>query len=324
MTQSRHPVQGMTLVELLVVIAVLSALLALLLPAVQLCREAARKITCRNNLRQLSLAIQSHESLHGHLPTGGWGWRWTGDPDRGFGPQQPGGWVFNLLPFLEQAQLRKMGTALAFDEKAKLLAESAAIPLPVLVCPSRRSPRPQPYVHRFDYVNASRPSAVARSDYAACSGDFAPDVAAGKGRGPQSLAEGDSHRFHWRDVDLTGAVFRRSTVRLATISDGLSNTYLVGEKYLARVHYVSGTGQNDDQHMLVGFDSDTLRTTDPNFPPLADTRSTASDHAFGSAHASAFHIALADGAVTSISYAVDREIHRARGNRGDGAPAGQP
>ena len=94
-----------TLIELLVVIAIIGILIALLLPAVQAARESARQLRCSNNLKQLGLAAVNHEEAHGHFPTGGWGWGWVGDPDRGFSKHQPGGWVFNLLPFLEQEAL---------------------------------------------------------------------------------------------------------------------------------------------------------------------------------------------------------------------------
>jgi prepilin-type N-terminal cleavage/methylation domain-containing protein len=91
-----------TLVELLVVIAIIAILVSLLLPAVNSAREAARRIQCVNQLRQIGLAAILHEDAHKFYPSGGWSKDFTGDPNRGFGEDQPGGWLFSVLPFLEE------------------------------------------------------------------------------------------------------------------------------------------------------------------------------------------------------------------------------
>src|SRR3954470_11488598 len=101
MCQRRSTV-GFTLVELLVVIAIIGILVALLLPAVQAARESARRQQCSNNLKQLALGALNHHDVHKIFPTGGWGWFWVGDADRGFKRDQPGGWVYNVLPFIEE------------------------------------------------------------------------------------------------------------------------------------------------------------------------------------------------------------------------------
>src|SRR5205085_9461895 len=98
---SRARVKGFTLVELLVVIAIIGVLVALLLPAIQAAREAARRAQCKNNVKQAALACLNYESALKYLPAGGWGYKWMGDPNHGPGKEQPGGWIYGILPYLE-------------------------------------------------------------------------------------------------------------------------------------------------------------------------------------------------------------------------------
>ena len=96
-------IAGFTLVELLVVITIIGILMSLLLPAVQSARESGRQAQCANNLKQLGLACLSHANSIGWFPSSGWGWQWAGDPNQGFGLNQPGGWLYNILPLLRPA-----------------------------------------------------------------------------------------------------------------------------------------------------------------------------------------------------------------------------
>ena len=103
---ARQHNRGFTLVELLVVIAIIGILIALLLPAIQAAREAARRMQCSNNLKQIGQACLSHVDSLKFFPTGGWGWGWAGEASRGFGPGQPGGWAYNILPYMELKRLQ--------------------------------------------------------------------------------------------------------------------------------------------------------------------------------------------------------------------------
>ena len=114
---SHRSLHGFTLVELLVVITIIGMLVGLLLPAVQSAREAGRQTQCKNNLKQLGIAMLAHHEANGFFPSGGWGWYLVGDPDRGTGPNQPGGWCYTILPYLDQDPLFRMGAGMTDAQK---------------------------------------------------------------------------------------------------------------------------------------------------------------------------------------------------------------
>jgi prepilin-type N-terminal cleavage/methylation domain-containing protein/prepilin-type processing-associated H-X9-DG protein len=136
--------RAFTLVELLVVIAIIGILVALLLPAIQAAREAARRNSCKNNLKQLALGCLNQESSVGHFPSGGWGNKWVGDADRGAGKEQPGGWLYSILPYIEQPALHTMPKDGQFGGEPSDAQRAGAVRLmestiDIINCPSRRS-----------------------------------------------------------------------------------------------------------------------------------------------------------------------------------------
>ena len=155
-----------TLVEILVVISLIGVLVALLLPGVQAARESARRSSCSNNMKQIGLAVKLHTDSHRIFPTGGWGADWVGDPDKGYGPKQPGGWIYNVLPYVEEANLRDRGKGQPDNAKRTILSEVMQTPIEVFNCPSWRLARAYPYTGPPTLKNAQPPERVAKSDYA--------------------------------------------------------------------------------------------------------------------------------------------------------------
>ncbi|TWT41348.1 DUF1559 family PulG-like putative transporter [Botrimarina hoheduenensis] len=320
---------GMTVVEILIVITIIALLLQLALPAVEMSREAARQTQCLNNLRQIGLAAQLHVTTHGHFPTGGWSSVWSGDPKRGYGPDQPGGWCYNVLPYLEEVSLHDMGLELApIDQRAEG-AKMFETPVPVFVCPSRRLVRAWPFARTL--YNIADTDKAGRSDYAANIGSLEPRDQ--RSPGPVSYADakdwvkGNDIFKNWAAMGHNGVVYQRSKVSPAKVTDGLSKTFFGGEKFLSPAHYKDGNSHGDDQSLYIGFDRDTARSTNTLHPPLRDAKRESAwmrygdsadviDWNFGSPHLSSCNFVHCDGSVNKVAYDVDMELFSAMGSRG--------
>jgi len=314
----RRCASGVTLVELLVVLAIIGILVALILPAVQMVRESGRQLQCQNNLKQLGLAMHAHHDSYRHLPTNGWGHAWVGDPDRGFDRRQPGGWVYNVLPFVEQQTQRELGAGAPPPEKRTALVELLRTPTFVFVCPSRRSAELHPFSSPVPLRNVDPTADVAKTDYAVNAGDFFVST----GPGPLSLSPTDIRNYAWPDTSkVTGVCFMGSQINFSAVQDGTNNTYLLGEKYINLDDREAGNG-GDDQTMFIGDDADIRRWT--TGPPLRDTQRVVSKEAFGSMHPAVAYFVLCDGSVKGIAYTIDEQVHRRLGNRHDGHPVQVP
>jgi prepilin-type N-terminal cleavage/methylation domain-containing protein/prepilin-type processing-associated H-X9-DG protein len=322
------PPAGFTLVELLVVIAIIGILTALLLPAVQSARESARRATCVNHLKQIGLASMNHLDVHKHFPTDGWGYKWLGDPDRGFGRRQPGGWLFNLLPYLEQQTLWELGSGMEPTSAARREANRQRLStiVPIYNCPSRRESALWPYQDWMPVPDQPRYTnpvyRVQRSCYAINGGRYTSP-----GAGPVDLSETNVEAFRAFVTQnifpyVTGISHTQSEVRPAQVSDGLSKTYLIGEKYLNPDHYTTGQSSVDGEMVFMGSNGDIesfVEFAGQVRPPLPDTKGVEEDFGrFGSAHSGAFNMVLCDGSVHAIRYEVNDEIHRRLGFRSDG------
>lgn len=301
--QNRVNRRGFTLVELLVVITIIGILIALLLPAVQSVREAARQTKCRNRIRQIALACQNYESMFRDLPG------YSGevppflvdfDSRRSYDARFNGGnWIIQAMALMEQADLApplaKIGAApsIAPTDRVQQHVQSA---VSTFHCPTRRDadayPLLEPYLSRYGATGG-------RTDYAMCGG-------------PASVNEAD-HRVIESEYDGVWRLGGRTT--LSRVFDGLSHTYLVGEKAMDSLKYTTGDCFGD-RAPLAGYTG--IGTTTHSYvrfaarqPALDTPDNCLSCHDFGSAHPHGWNAAMVDGSVKMLTYTQDINIHRA-------------
>ncbi len=348
--------RGFTLVELLVVIAIIGVLVALLLPAVQAAREAARRTQCKNNLKNIALASLNHENSNGFYPSSGWGFKWTGDPDFGYGKSQPGGWAYDVLDYMEGNSIRAIGKGLdggaPGTPKGQALGVLKSTVFPMMHCPSRRPAVGYPAIE--ESFNANQPAVLGKTDYAINGGTKAEIL----GGGPTIECLNtypdcgwNSEAELWLQEHFDGVSTYRSEVSIAQITDGTSNTLLVAEKYLNPNDYDTGRSCVDNNSLFQGNDWDTNRWVvggtlmrarpvyihlDPGSPDELDSTKTAErmprqdtpgfegcTKRFGSVHSAGLNGSFCDGSVRFISYDIDPWVYYSYGSRNDGAAASE-
>jgi prepilin-type processing-associated H-X9-DG protein len=131
------------------------------------------------------------------------------------------------------------------------------------------------------------------------------------------LKTGDDPAF-WKSrlyqtKDFTGVIFLRSQIRMADITNGGSNTYMAGEKYIIATQYDTGKDEGDDEAMLTGMDGCISRCT--GTPPLRDSPYLSDHFSFGSAHPGGCNMLYCDGRVEPVAYSVDPVVHKKAGSR---------
>lgn len=299
---------GFTLVELMVVIAIIGIMIGLLLPGVQAVRESARLMQCTNRLKQIALACHNYHSAFKELPGyGGESAPFLVQPFPGRDPSQIGGgtWITQAMLFLEQDHLAKQIQPLAGSSVLSLtprVEQAVQAPVSTLHCPSRRDARPyplvEPYVSRYG-------NSGARTDYAMNGG---PAKELFGSERPSTLP--------WIKVTGDGAWIMGRRVKFSRILDGLSHTYLIGEKAIDLNKIDTGTSFGD-RSPISGYHSEQMSSHSyvryAARSPKIDTYDNCLEcHDFGSTHPAGWNAAFADGRVTTISYSLDLLIHKAQ------------
>ena len=331
--------RGFTLIELLVVIAIIAILIALLLPAVQQAREAARRTQCKNNMKQVILALHNHHDVKNRFPPGtniGRSW-WVNmnaaptqynEPPAGYrtGSSYPNeapcySWMFFILPYVEQANVYQIpnpslkGGAwpwwLLMPDGKPVVSTS----LPIFLCPSDPN-NGQQWVDPGNSVNKA-----ALSSYMGCVGTHtwrdAPTTSATAPRGGQFI--------NARGQD--GMLYVNSKTSFRDVTDGTSNTIFFGEHPSPddREYGWNMAGWGGDGggfgigDVVIGMEERVggINST-PSFFQIGKSSNYADLFHFWSKHAGGAHFGMVDGSVQFISYSVDSKVMRGYATRDGG------
>jgi prepilin-type N-terminal cleavage/methylation domain-containing protein len=318
----RPPRCGFTLIELLVVIAIIGVLIALLLPAVQKVREAANRIQCANNLKQLGLALHNYHDSAGQFP-----------PVRV--DYDYATWFVLIMPFLEQDNVARTWS---FSQPYNVQSDVArSTEVKIFYCPSRRPPTGLSVVEGVVPGDTTPPPEVsgtptgrftvddhpegALGDYAACVGDM---------RGTPN----DPNHQQWPGDLANGALIIgsrkadgtfQSHTNFASITDGTSNTFLAGEKHVPLGMF--GRAKVGDSSLYNGvwtvYSGRVAGIEDPLATGPTDVTPSIGGDAFyarkfGSYHPGIVQFVFCDGSVKPVQIGIDPENLRRLAVRNDG------
>jgi prepilin-type processing-associated H-X9-DG protein len=306
---------------------------------------------CKNNLRQMTLAMLNFESSNGAFPAGGWGFRWMGDPNAGVGPRQPGGWIYQVSPYLEQAVIMNIGSGLNGIPMMTALREQTAITNSVFSCPTRRPTRAYPALEK-NLFNCIDPEVSAKSDYFASGGNRKSGT--GPGPSPKRPTVDDCNdpgypgfpNCKWINDNsvladqFSGIVTDHTGAKISQITDGTSKTIAAGEKWVFHEFYEiasklpedksASDNPGDNGSMYLGYDWDTVRCPSGSLGgggerqggiPRRDNEGV--DGATyvvnpGSAHSGGVNVSMCDGSVDTYDFDVDVYLWNALGSRDGG------
>ncbi len=303
-----RPLHGFTLVELLIVIFIIGLLIQLILPAIQASREAARRITCASNLKQIGLATLEFHNVHGKFPPGRW---------RGSSPT----WFVHLLPYLEAQNAYDLWS-LKHKYHQPENKEAREVMNPIWFCPSRRG-------NGWSELSAERRPDIegAVGDYVGNLGTylvFAYDKKTDGTRAPangmittssvyetyRGLSDAEQERLTWD-----------SDVNISSVTDGLSHTILAGDKHIPAGSL--GTFPTDSSLYNGDHVNTFARPGGPGFSiagPQGECDEIHGCWQFGSWHPNVSQFVMGGGSVHSLNIETDLEVLRRLCDRADGLP----
>ena len=342
-----QPHRGFTLVELLVVIAIIGVLVSLLLPAVQAAREAARRMSCVNNIKNVALAIHNFHDARKHIPFDVWDGKFgaenyvrPGEPEeaapqsrvRANRAESGKGWIVDILPYIEQQGLydaMKPG----FDPSLRdtrfsaggtgrgmglaSIRELVQRQLPILTCPS--DPSAVPTAGMFPWPIAEE---VAVTSYKGVAGDTA--VGAGFFDGLFNDEEFGTLPDCFERLGCNGLFWKMGyydPINFRRISDGLSNTFMVGESVTEQdPHSSAYHSEGDWASCNIQFNY----FSPSDFETIRNGLEWVNTRGFRSLHPGGGNFAMADASVRFVNEGLDHNLYRALSTKDGGETVDLP